>query len=274
MKPAIFNNEMVRAILDDRKTNTRRPFTFKKCIRDYVKSMGQDYCLKHQNKLHGEYDWSIRERSGVWADYTHQQFLDEYAPYKVGDIIYVRETWAEVFEIEYIDFGVCEREIKNISDCISNFESISKIQVGMSNRCSPPNAEERMRYIVYKAENLEYTNKKYKLLWTPSIHMPKEYARLFLRVKDVRIERLNEINSADAKAEGIDEKNITDAEVAHYMGYTCDAYVGYYDHEYTISAFAKLWESIYGNGSFDNRYVWVIEFERISKEEAMSGTAT
>lgn len=215
MKPAIFNTAMVRAILNGRKTNTRRPFTFKKCIRDYVKSMGQDYCLKHQNKLHGEYDWSIRERSGVWADYTHQQFLDEYAPYKVGDIIYVREQM-------YVNG--CLDLYYSADDYLVEFESCDWNYKG------------------------EYVGK------IPSIHMPKEYARLFLRVKDVRIERLNEISEEDAEKEGCEAQLVPPDGGSH----------PYYE------GFRTLWESIYGNGSFDNRYVWVIEFEQISKEEAMS----
>lgn len=225
MKPSIFNTEMVRAILDGRKTHTRRPFTFKKCIRDYVKSMGQDYCLKHQNKLHGEYDWSVRERSGVWADYTHQQFLDEYAPYKVGDIIYVRETW---------------NHTANESDLLDH-EPRNKIGG---------------RFIVYRADGEQIHPIHGKSIWKPSIHMPKEYARLFLRVKDIRIERLNEISHNDVYAEGFD--------VSWYSETNTNFRQWYVD----------LWESIYGNDSFDNRYVWVIEFERISKEEAMSETAT
>lgn len=273
MKPAIFNTEMVRAILDGRKTNTRRPFTFKKCIRDYVKSMGQDYCLKHQNKLHGEYDWSIRERSGVWADYTHQQFLDEYAPYKVSDIIYVRETWQEVFEIEYMRFGIGDLEAKNIKDCIANFETIYKIKIGMSNRYSTPNSEPRMRYIVYKAEELQYTDKKYALHWKPSIHMPKEYARLFLRVKDVRIERLNEIEYDDVLSEGFPIDNYEMKQTDKLYSADMHGEVDF-EEDRAFEWFTEFWESIYGNSSFDNRYVWVIEFERISKEEAINETAT
>lgn len=250
MKPAIFNTAMVRAILDGLKTQTRREL-----------KVPSDTVFSYKTEWKNTYTFSQQEG-------TATKIFTVKAPYKVGDIIYVRETWAEVFEIEYIDFGVCEREIKNISDCISNFGSISKTQVGMSSRFAPPNAEERMRYIVYKAENLEYANKKYKLLWNPSIHMPKEYARLFLRVKDVRIERLNEISEEDALAEGI--LRIDEDDGLWYPDYIKWGRL----YKYAKSSFQTLWESIYGNGSFDNRYVWVIEFEQISKEEAMSDTAT
>lgn len=208
MKPAIFNTAMVRAILALIKKNTRRPFSkYLKKVIDAAYAMGEIGSNGHDSDF----------------DNSDKKYLMAFAPYKVGDIIYVRETFSE-----WLDYDT---------------RSLSRV--------------------TYKASDEDCSGK-----WKPSIYMPKEYARLFLRVKDVRIERLNEISEEDAKAEGIDIKSVNDLDVAHYMGYTCDAYVGYYDHEYTISAFAKLWESIYGNGSFDNRYVWVIEFERISKEEA------
>ncbi len=86
--------------------------------------------------------------------------------------------------------------------------------------------------------------------WRPSIHMPREAARIFLRVTDVRVERLQ--NITDEQAEKEDFKDYTS----------------------TALGFAELWDStikpkdraLYGWAA--NQWVWVIEFERISKEEA------
>lgn len=228
MKPAIFNTAMVRAILDGRKTQTRREL-----------KVPSDTVFSYKTEWKNTYTFSKQEGTAT-KSFTVK------APYIVGDIIYVRETFIHGVKHDENDRPLTTEDG---SDWI--WETYYRAD------------DEYLNWVDADGDPINTP-------WKPSIHMPKEYARLFLRVKDVRIERLNEINSADAKAEGIDEKNITDAEVAHYMGYTCDAYVGYYDHEYTISAFAKLWESIYGDGSFDNRYVWVIEFEQISKEEGMS----
>lgn len=225
MKLAIFNTEMVRATLDGRKTQTRIEFKFKKCIHDYVKATSVDWCLQHReagDKWYKDHVWSIRENHGSWADYTHERFLEKYAPYKIGDIIYVRETWA-----------------------LNNFGQI-----------------------LFKADmdvsRFDYSNVK----WKPSIHMTKEYARLFLRVKDVRIERLNEISEEDAEKEGIEHIEFFEfAEYKNLYGIGVDEVDGKYISFSAKESFGQLWESIYGHGSFDNRYIWVIEFEQISKED-------
>ena len=102
--------------------------------------------------------------------------------------------------------------------------------------------------------------------WHPSIHMPREAARIFLRVTDVRPERLNDITDVQAKAEGVSMPLPAqkDPEYAEYIG-------GYW------GAFADLWDStikpkdIPTYGWAANPWVWVIEFERISKDEALGG---
>lgn len=205
MKPAIFNTEMVRAILDGRKTQTRR-----------AKGVPLSHHTLYQQRINADgyliatFDGSITIKS----------------EYKVGDIIYVRETFV---------VGIPDGTMKE--------------------------SESNPLTVFYKADNnvhgwLDEWENDVNVPWKPSIHMPKEYARLFLRVKDIRIERLNEISHNDVYAEGFD--------VSWYSETNTNFRQWYVD----------LWESIYGNDSFDNRYVWVIEFERISKEEAMSETAT
>ena len=106
--------------------------------------------------------------------------------------------------------------------------------------------------------------------WHPSIHMPKEAARLFLRVTDVVAERLKNITDKQAEREGIREFWIGMGE----SGYAVSAdSKTFYDGP--IGAFAHLWNScarpsdlpLYGWEA--NPWVWVIEFERISKEAAL-----
>ena len=82
--------------------------------------------------------------------------------------------------------------------------------------------------------------------WRPSIHMPEEAARLFLRVKDVRVERLQDISEDDARAEG----------VRAYGPNNCSG-------TSARIAFAELWDSLNakrGLGWDTNPWVWVIEF--------------
>ena len=96
--------------------------------------------------------------------------------------------------------------------------------------------------------------------WRPSIHMPKEAARIFLRVKDVRAERLQEITAAECLREGIEP------EAKNHVG-----------QEFAQGMFHDLWDStvkpadrdIYGWAA--NPWVWVIEFELCEKPEGWEG---
>ena len=100
--------------------------------------------------------------------------------------------------------------------------------------------------------------------WRPSIHMPKEAARIFLRVTGVRVERLQDVTLDDAIAEGCQGKFIGSGEC-----------VGAGWEILPEDEFADLWNSTIkksdlGKYGWDaNPWVWVIEFERISKEEAL-----
>lgn len=89
--------------------------------------------------------------------------------------------------------------------------------------------------------------------WKPSIHMPKEACRLFLRVKEIKVERLQDISEGDAMAEGINP-------------YTHNGDANGINN---VAIFRDLWISIHGQESWDlNPWVWTVEFEQISEEEA------
>lgn len=83
--------------------------------------------------------------------------------------------------------------------------------------------------------------------WKPSIHMPKEAARIWLEITKVRVERLNDINRGDCMGEGCPFPNIakeTDPK----------------------NWFSEIWKSINGPESWkENQWVWVVEFKRIDK---------
>jgi len=223
MKPAIFNTDMVRAILALIKENTRRPFSkYLKKVIDTAYAMGEI----GSNGIDSDFDDSDKK------------YLMAFAPYQVGDIIYVRETFNTFSDI------TMDKEIGVIYKADNEMARI------------PCEYNRSFEYV---------TDGKRK----PSIHMPKEYARLFLRVKDVRIERLDEISEDDAEAEGLECIEFQGgAEYRTLYGIGVDEQNGKFISDSPKESFKELWESIYGNGSFDNRYVWVIEFEQISKEEA------
>lgn len=104
--------------------------------------------------------------------------------------------------------------------------------------------------------------------WHPSLHMPKEAARIFLRAKDVRVERLQDITPSGA----VDEGAVKNPHYIKYGGERCLTLHSRYRDE-----FAKLWDSTVKKADFDtygwdaNPWVWVIDFERISAEEAKEG---
>ena len=191
MKPIIFNTEMVRAILDGRKTVTRRVV---KC--SHRDAAGFNIVKNGNGEIVGVMDYDDDERS--YEDYT-------IPPYRPGDILYVRETWARV------KFGVGDWHYEYRADC----DNPSKWSNGSI------------------AE------------WHPSIHMPKEAARIFLRVTGVRVERLQDITDEDIVAEGLP--------------------IGCY--------FDDLWDKTVkpaDRGRYGwkaNPLVWVIEFERCEKPE-------
>lgn len=90
--------------------------------------------------------------------------------------------------------------------------------------------------------------------WTPSIHMPRWASRILLEIVSVRVERLNDIREADARAEGVT------IEDRHMIGYCAGEFL-----PPSIRAYRDLWESINGAGSWDaDPWVWVVDFKRVT----------
>ena len=138
------------------------------------------------------------------------------SPYEQGDVLYVRETWCSRYDGEKYFY--------------------------LADKCTKREEKKLLDYGEVK--------------WRPSIHMPKEAARIFLKVNDVRVERLQDITEKQAEDEGIDE------------GWAL--YDGYADAR---EKFAELWDSTIKKSDIEkygwnaNPWVWVIEFERCEKPE-------
>jgi len=212
MKPILFNLEMVQAILDGRKIQTRRP-------------------IKPQVEFESGYDYPHENELGIfWKNDTSykniKEFIEDASKYQVGDILYVRETWQEFLDDEV------------------------PIERNRGPEAHLGKAQIKSHYY-YRADG-ELEHPKYgKALWRPSIHMPKEAARLFLKVTDVRVERLQDMKEVDAKREGVNP----------WMN-------GPYFMETYLSSFRQLWNNIYTDKGFDwveNPWVWVYTFERCEK---------
>lgn len=194
-KPILFNTEMVRAIQEKRKTVTRRLVKF----------------LDGKNP-----SWTGYIRDGMMLYNGTNEPCNKPAPFKTGDILYVRETWSEHYTAE---------------------------------------SDGKLVYC-YKADGLDIKSECLpgeNNRWYPSIHMPKEAARIFLRVKDVRVERLQDITEEQAQAEGCNSGMLTGPCTAR-------------------GQFEDLWNStikksdlaLYGWDA--NPWVWVIEFERVEPD--------
>lgn len=214
IKPILFNTEMVRAILDGRKTCTRR---ICKDANEYtVPDMEFYNADKRTYAVHN------------FADKKHTEQLsiaERTCPICPGDILYVRETWErfECWKCEGDERGNCPKEPK---------KSVLYKTCGC---------------YMYRATDEIYGDAK----WKPSIHMPKEAARIWLKVTNVRVERLQDMTDDDAEAEGC------------------------FDYTSTALGFPDVWDSTIKKSDLDrygwdaNPWVWVIEFERCEKPEGV-----
>ena len=219
-KPILFNTDMVKAILENRKTAARRLV--------FQQPEGVLYRLPNSSC------WP-----GYFADSTTARVCKP--RYQPGDVLYVRETWG------------------NYS--VDNPESNAAYYLYRADY-----SDDAKGYW-YEPEHIHFCDFP---RWRPSIHMPKDAARIFLRIKSVRAERLKAIDAEQAKAEGICSVSLGDGTV----GYS----VGLWDkttYEGAVGAFAKLWDSTIKPADRDrygwdaNPWVWVFDFERISEKERM-----
>ncbi|EIZ1081847.1 hypothetical protein QP732_01555 [Klebsiella oxytoca] len=220
----IFNGEMVCAILDGRKKQTRRPVKFP--VLD--KNLG---CELSGNELAGELSA---------GNYLNSAFG------KPSDRVWVRETW-----------GVVSHELDEdgrIQPWTPNRPATAIHEMPFGNGYYSGHA-------IYAADG-DFTwgdddgYEDGRSCWKPSIHMPKAASRILLEITDVRVERLNSIHDVDAMREGI--QNLTTCSHADF------GIPGVVNAQHPVRAFQLLWESIYGTESWKaNPWVWVIEFKRV-----------
>jgi len=220
-KPILFSTDMVKAILDGRKTQTRLIVKLK-----YSNTHHKMRTDKYGTRLI-EVETFIESIHCVKnADGTKtlkiRPYIEKYPPYKIRDIVYVRETWCPCATLE------------------SYFTNTN--------------------LYTYKADysdsEIAYLESKKGVKWKPSIHMPREAARIFLKATDVRVERLQDISESDARKEGctIGDKISPTSSIA--MSAT-QSFIWKWD---IISKDKNKWAY--------NPYVWVIEFEKVEVDNA------
>lgn len=226
VKGILFNTEMVRAILDGRKSCTRR----------IVKPQWEE--CPNCKYVHNEYIYDNLAENVYCTRCGYPLVPERRAPYQPGDILYVRETW--------------HRYTK---------------RVGKGEGC---HLEEHYGYkaSIANSEDAEEP-------WKPSIHMPKKAARIWLKVTNVRIERLQEMKPVDVIKEGaypdcwdcLNTYEESGSQCCYGTEEQCSQCDG------VMMEWEKLWNSTIKKTDIDrygwnaNPWVWVIEFERCEKTQ-------
>ena len=219
IKPILFNTEMVRAILDGRKSCTRR----------LVKTRRKDACGFYVTK---KADGTF---SGIYEYDENESMFDNplMPPYQPGDIMYVRETW-----MDYAGLTMYK------ADCD-----------------------------IYRLDSLNFAG----FGWHPSIHMPREAARIWLKVTNVRVERLRDMKPVDVIKEGaypdcwdcLNTYGESGSQCCYGTEEECSQCDG------VMMEWEKLWNSTIKKSDLDsygwnaNPWVWVIEFDRCDKPEGV-----
>ena len=192
-RPILMQGWGVRAILDDRKTHTRR----------VIKPQPSKNC-----------DKAIYDPAAGWL-FRYGNILE--CPYgNPGDLLWVRETWAD-----------------KIIGCLDG--------------------------ITYRADHIDPAGDGpiNPIKWKPSIHLLKKYARLWLRITDIRVERVQDISEDDCWLEGIDKEKAAKLPYINSYGVGC-----------ATAVFGSLWDSINAKRGYSwesNPWVWIVVFERVVK---------
>lgn len=201
-KPILFNTEMIKSILEGRKTVTRR------IIKQQPKTIIPDHIK--------------RTPLAFWID--NSKWIKP--PYQVGDVLWVKETFEEIEE-------------------------------------QLPESYETESYILPAVRDFHFTGKHIRYI--PNIHMPKSAARIFLKVTDVRVERLQNITEDEAFEEAVTK------ELRNALGYSAAVSEETFNITQCKDTFKLLWNSTVNKKDLDmygwnaNPFVWVVEFERVKR---------
>lgn len=219
IKPILFNTEMVKAIMEDRKTVTRRIVS---------QSVWENFVCE----------------GGKVVNYLGKQNILESplhkAPYQPEDILYVRETWAFRRCIDCIHGGADEDECR-----IAKIPKLYEDKDSVSDGCYLYPTDYPCPEIV---------------VWRPSIHMPKEAARIWLKVTDVRVERLHTMTLDDYLNEGVAVRPEAFNDPENAFLQAKGEFIAIWD-----GTIKQANRKIYGWDA--NPWTWVIAFERCDKPD-------
>lgn len=234
-RPILFSGPMVHAILEGRKTQTRR------VIKPQPESSWNVTSAYAVSSPESEHDGTWN-----WLDATGHRWDLFRCPYGVpGDELWVREKWRPYLSRYSSGIQYAGGDYKNTVD--DDYERL-------------------MELIMRTGGDLQIPSYKLKQndRWRPSIHMPRWASRIQLRISDIRVERVQDISEKDAIAEGCNDEQFC------HCGDPMENHSAYVGHS-PVSMnppeiqFAELWNSINGDKypMVSNPWVWVVECERI-----------
>ena len=231
-KPILFKTPMVQAIQEGRKTQTRRVIEPQPIEKEKEFENQQIYFENpaYNKKGHKEYHHPVIDI---------QQLIYNYSPYRVGQKLWVRETWCNG-KMEAAERGEGLQDEWYVSQCINEND------------------------IIYKEACISGDIGIEEVVWKPSRFMPKKYARIWLEITDVRVEKVNDISDEDANMEGFYGKCLIDKCPDCKPPFTGNC------EEQPIQWFSELWDSINAKRGYSwesNPFVWCRSFKKSVKEE-------
>jgi hypothetical protein len=242
-RPILFSAPMVRAILEGRKTVTRRvvkaqPFDLSWSRRDhkFEYTCGR---AESGDEVDGFHAYTTRS-GGQWS---------AKCPYgQPGDQLWVRETWG-VISHDFDEHG-------NMVDWVPDRPAspVREMRFGQGYYSG---------HVIYRADGEadwagdDDGGGDDRSAWKPSIHMPRIASRILREITDVRVERLQDISGDQAQAEGVDAVMCQQYLETSPSRFDCK--------EAVIHGFAGLWQSTGGDWAA-NPWFWVVEFKRVQPE--------
>ncbi len=241
-RPILFSGEMVRAILEGRKTQTRR-------VIKPQPALERDLLEPHNSNA---YLFAIKQDVGTTVMLGRKNFCEKFCNHgQPGDRLWVRETW-----------GCPAADHPNVKGG------------------RKPQQGDKIVYRANPSDDCQWGSGKPSqgsFCWRPSIFMPHWASRLTLEIIDVRVQRVQEITEDDAKAEGIDGRfHPDDAKLWTWRDYGTPGRYAYGSMFGPRESYERLWDSLNGKRRFsggyqeirgmawkDNPWVWAIAFRRV-----------